>query len=252
MRKEKSGPFIAFVLLGSPEWDGTKCRSDLWEDWTITCPPDALSGRGDSLTFGMDGMVVAVRLIASRVPAGEAEYNAATNYLWPGAAEAASRHCAHLLVAVQGVGVEAMQVALLFAKVTSSCSRQAHTLGIYTSGTVFQPHFYRESAAVMKDGALPIFSWIHFGLYRTAAGCGGYTYGLHAFGMDELEVPGTAAEPADVRTFLFDIVYYVLSGPVVLHNGETIGFSAQQRLAITRSPGVALDGMTLKIEYPKD
>lgn len=70
--------------------------------------------------------------------------------------------------------------------------------------------------------------------------------------MDELEVPGTAAEPADVRTFLFDIVYYVLSGPVVLHNGETIGFSAQQRLAITRSPGVALDGMTLKIEYPKD
>lgn len=113
-----------------------------------------------------------------------------------------------------------------------------------------------------RDNALLVAFTVHNGIaFRdmqainskgTAAGCGGYTYGLHAFGMDELEVPGTAAEPADVRTFLFDIVYYVLSGPVVLHNGETIGFSAQQRLAITRSPGVALDGMTLKIEYPKD
>ena len=55
-----------------------------------------------------------------------------------------------------------------------------------------------------------------------------------------------------LRRFLFDVAYYVLSGPVRLRAGETIGFSAQQRLAITRSPGIALDGMTLKIEYAKE
>lgn len=248
---KRSGPFIAFVLLERPEWDGAQCRTDLREDWAIACPPDALSDSGGSLTFETEGMTAAVRLIASRIPAGEAEHNAATNYLWPAAAETAVRHCAHLLVTVYG-GMDIMQTGRLFAKITASCSRQTHALGIYTSGTVFQPDFYREAAAVMKDGALPIFSWIHFGLYCTAAGCGGYTYGMRAFGLDELEVPDTAADPAEVRRFLFDVAYYVLSGPVRLHEGETIGFSARQRLAITRSPGIALDGMTLKIEYDRE
>ena len=124
-----------------------------------------------------------------------------------------------------------MQTARLFAKVTASCSRQAHVLGIYTSGTVFRPDAYREAAAVMKEGAPPILSWIHFGLYRTAAGCGGYTYGMRAFGLDELEVPDTAAEPAEIRHFLFDVAYYILSGPIRLREGETIGFSARQRLS---------------------
>lgn len=248
MREDKRrGPFIAFVLLERPEWDGVQCRTDLLQDWAIACPPEAVSG-GDSLTLETDGITAAVRLISSPIPAGEAEHNAATNYLWPAAAETAARHCAHLLVTVYG-GIDVIQTGCLFAKITASCSRQAHVLGIYTSGTVFRPDFYREAAAVMKDGALPIFSWIHFGLYRTAVGCGGYTYGMRAFGLDELEVPDTTAEPAAVRRFLFDVAYYVLSGPVRLHEGETIGFSARQRLAITRSPGIALDGMTLKIQY---
>lgn len=251
MRDEKkSGPFIAFVLLERSEWDAAQCRTDLLADWAIACPA-AVSDCGDSMAFETDGTTVTVRLISARIPAGEAEHNAATNYLWPQAAETAARHCAHLLVSVRG-GAEVMQTARLFAKVTASCSRQAYVLGIYTSGTVFEPDAYREAAAVMKDGAPPIFSWIHFGLYRTAAGCGGYTYGMRAFGLDELEVPDTTADPAMLRRFLFDVAYYVLSGPVRLRAGETIGFSAQQRLAITRSPGIALDGMTLKIEYAKE
>lgn len=161
MRDEKkSGPFIAFVLLERSEWDAAQCRTDLLADWAIACPA-AVSDCGDSMAFETDGTTVTVRLIAARIPAGEAEHNAATNYLWPQAAETAARHCAHLLVSVRG-GAEVMQTARLFAKVTASCSRQAYVLGIYTSGTVFRPDAYREAAAVMKDGAPPIFSWDSF------------------------------------------------------------------------------------------
>lgn len=53
---------------------------------------------------------------------------------------------------------------------------------------------------------------------------------MRAFGLDELEVPDTTADPAMLRRFLFDVAYYVLSGPVRLRAGETIGFSAQQRV----------------------
>ena len=92
MRDEKkSGPFIAFVLLERSEWDAAQCRTDLLADWAIACPA-AVSDCGDSMTFETDGTTVTVRLISARIPAGEAEHNAATNYLWPQAAETAARH----------------------------------------------------------------------------------------------------------------------------------------------------------------
>ncbi len=45
------------------------------------------------------------------------------------------------------------------------------------------------------------------------------------------------------------LVSYVLGQDVTLNDGETIGFSAEQKLPITRSEGVSLPGMTLKIGY---
>lgn len=43
---------------------------------------------------------------------------------------------------------------------------------------------------------------------------------------------------------------YVVKQDVTLRDGETVGFSAGQKLPITRSAGVSLDGMTLKLGYP--
>jgi hypothetical protein len=44
---------------------------------------------------------------------------------------------------------------------------------------------------------------------------------------------------------------YVLEYDVTLKNGETIGFSEDEKLPITLSNGIALDGETLKIQYPE-
>ena len=52
------------------------------------------------------------------------------------------------------------------------------------------------------------------------------------------------------NTVCLNLVYYVLDGDVVLRDGETLGFTADQKLPITRGQGVSLDGITLKIGYP--
>ena len=81
--------------------------------------------------------------------------------------------------------------------------------------------------------------------------CGwAYTDGLRSFGKDELEVLDARAEPAEVRNFLLNIADYLLEEDVTLRDGETIGFSEEQRLPITRSAGVGQEGMTLKIGWP--
>lgn len=101
----------------------------------------------------------------------------------------------------------------------------------------------------MKDGEFPIFNLIWFGLYRSERGVCGYTYGMEYFGKDEMEVLDADAEPSDVQGFLSSMAAYVIEYDVTLNDGETIGFSADDKHAITRSEGAALPGMTLKIEY---
>ena len=116
---------------------------------------------------------------------------------------------------------------------------------------VFEPRFYEGFADMMKEDELPTFNWIWFGLWRNKNGLNGYTYGMDAFGRDEMEVLGAGADPNDLRDFLASLASYVLENDVELHDGETIGFSADDKHAITRSPGVGLpeEQMTLKISW---
>ena len=98
---------------------------------------------------------------------------------------------------------------------------------------------------------LPIFNWVWFGLYRSEGGLNGYTYGMDVFGKEEMEVLNADAEPEELRDFLASLASYVLACDVTLQDGETIGFSADDKHTITRSPGVSLpeEQMTLKIGY---
>ena len=122
---------------------------------------------------------------------------------------------------------------------------------VYTSGVVFEPRFYEGLAYMIKEDELPIFNWIWFGLYRSEGGLNGYTYGMDVFGKEEMEVLNTDAEPEELRDFLASLASYVLACDVTLQDGETIGFSADDKHTITRSPGVSLpeEQMTLKIGY---
>ena len=59
----------------------------------------------------------------------------------------------------------------------ASCCRQDGVLGVYTTGTVYEPKLYREVAKQMNEGELPIYDWVYLGLYRSEAGMCAYTYG---------------------------------------------------------------------------
>lgn len=247
--EENAGTFAGFVLLSDADWNKTQLIQDLKTEWNIDAVETDEEQSKDTLVFSSSDMLAAVGLMPAPVPNQEAEQNAENNYMWPEAVEAAKTHKAHLLVTVLGRNTGLIERGELFVKIISSCCRQNNATGIYTSGTVFEPQFYAELAEIMKEGGLPVFNWIWFGLYRREQGVCCYTYGMNVFGKDEMEVLDAAAEPAEVREFLSNLVFYVLEENVTLNDGETIGFSAEDKHAITRSEGVSLPGMTLKIEY---
>ena len=250
---DHTGVFTGFVLLSKGEWDKEQFIRDMKEKWDIAVDEyDASEEKDDdALVFEVGDMVAAVSLATYPIPNGEAELNAENNYMWEDAVKVAKEHCAHIMVAVLGKEENLLEKGKLYTKVVAACCRQEYATGIYTSGVVFEPRFYEGFADMMQDGELPIFNWIWFGLWRNENGMNGYTYGMDVFGKDEMEVLGTDAKPSDLRDFLASLVSYVLENDVELHDGETIGFSADDKHTITRSPGISLpeEQMTLKIGY---
>ena len=250
---DHKGVFTGFVLLSKGEWDKAQFIQDMKEKWDIPVDEyDASEEKDDdALVFEVGDMLGAVSLSTSPIPGGEAEANAENNYMWEDAVKIAREHRAHIMVAVLGKEKDLLEKGKLFTKMLAACCRQKYATGVYTSGVVFEPRFYEGFADMLKEDELPIFNWIWFGLYRNENGMNGYTYGMDVFGKDEMEVLGTDANPNQLRDFLASLVSYVLENDVELHDGETIGFAADDKHAITRSPGVSLpeDQMTLKISW---
>ena len=244
----RGGPFAAIVLLSSDEWDPEAVMSNMRSEWGIQIQSVDVSE--DTLIGSIGQDLVAVSLIHSRVPGREAEENASNNYLWQGAVEAVSTHQAHLVVALVNHGDDPLACGLTFTKLLESCARSPNVLGVYHCGTVFQPSAYIDSAQAMRQGDLPLEDMVWFGMYRTTEGINAYTVGMSLYGRDEMEVIGADDSPVRVAAFLYDVSYHVLYNGTALHDGDSIGFSEDQVLRVRRSPGVSVDGLTLKIEYP--
>ncbi len=243
-----TGPFVGFVLMSKGQWDKQQLIYDLKEKWNITAEEDK-DQRDDSLIFEIDDMIAAISLMPYPIPDGEAEVNAENNYMWPEAVTAAKEHSAHIMAAVLGKEEDVIKKGKLFTKLIAACCKQKYATGVYTSGVVFEPAFYEGFANMMKEDELPIFNWIWFGMYQSEKGLSAYTYGMDVFGKEEMEVLNAEADPEELRDFLAGIVSYVLECDAELQDGETIGFSEDDIHTITRSEGVSLPGMTLKISY---
>ena len=253
---DHKGSFAGSVLLSKAEWDKEQLIRDLREEWGIVDEePDEgdedVENSDDAVVIRVGGMMLIVTLFHGHIPNNEAEINAENNYMWPEAVEVAKAHKAHIVVAVLGEEEKLLERGKLFTKAMAVCCKQKYATGVYTSGVVFEPRFYEGLADMMKEDELPIFNWVWFGLYRSEGGLNGYTYGMDVFGKEEMEVLNTDAEPEELRDFLASLASYVLVCDVTLQDGETIGFSADDKHTITRSPGVSLpeEQMTLKIGY---
>ena len=253
---DHKGSFAGSVLLSKAEWDKEQFIRDLREEWGIVDDEPDEGGEDDensddAVVMRVGGMMLVVTIFRGHIPDNEAEINAENNYMWPEAVEAAKAHKAHIMVAVLGEEEKLLERGKLFTKAMAVCCMQKYATGVYTSGVVFEPRFYEGFANMMKEDELPIFNWVWFGLYRSEGGLSAYTYGMDVFGKEEMEVLNTDAEPEELRDFLASLASYVLACDVTLQDGETIGFSADDKHTITHSPGVSLpeEQMTLKIGY---
>lgn len=250
--KKVVGSFVSFVLLGGETYDFHRLTAQLKEDWDIDIKDSDVDFDNGTIAVEVEGMMVAISLMGAPVPDGEAVVNARTNYAWEDAVSVAEHHQAHILAAVLPRDSDVLDAGLLSVKLLSSIARDEQVTGINTLGSVLHPGAYREIAELaLGREAYPVMNLVFVGLYSNDGGkttCG-YTFGLESFGKEDMEVIDSEHSREEIYYFLYDIADYVITGDVELQDGETIGFSEDQKLQIIYSEGKALPGKTLKLDF---
>ena len=247
-----STAFTGFVLLKEAKFDREKFLKDLKEDWKITLDlgEDSENKEKDMLVGNIGDIMVAVALMPAPIPNNEAVDNAKTNYRWKDAVKVAEEHEAHILVSLLGEP-NLVDGAKLYTKIISALTKQENCTGINVLGTVLNPDMYRDFTEYYTENDMfPVENMIFIGLYGAEDNkVSAYTYGMEGFGKKEMEILASFESPEDVYYFLQAIADYVITSDVILQDGETIGFTAEQKIPISQSKGVAVNGTTLKLGY---
>ncbi|MEC1180070.1 DUF4261 domain-containing protein [Metasolibacillus meyeri] len=250
--KHQGGAFVSFVLLDQVEFSFKQLAADLQKDWGITLEDTDIDNEQQSLICTIDGILATVSLMPAPVPNDEAIQNAHTNFHWSEAVAVAEAHQAHLLIAMLPHDQSSIDTGILMVKICASALKQPTATGINTLGSVLAPDFYIHYAHTsLQEGDFPIMNLVFFGLYSRDEGktiCS-YTYGLRNFGKMEMEVLDSEQEIGSILELLVDISSYVITSDVRLRDGETIGFTEEQKLSISFSPAYAIDGESLKIGF---
>ena len=243
--------FVGFVLLDEVRFDAEKYVKDLKEDWNLDYDFE-ITQEDNTIIADYNGMIMTASLMPAPIPDNEAVEQAKTNYRWEKAVEAAEKHKAHLLVSVINSGdVDNIEGAKHYVKLLANATKQEGCLGINILGTVIHPQMYYDFAKLYDENDdFPIENIVYIGLYGDENNTvSGYTYGLEQFGKKELEIIKSLEEAEEVYNFLASISDYIITSDVVLNDGETIGFSEEQKIQISVSEGIAVDGETIKLGF---
>ena len=245
--KNSEKGFTAFVLLDKPVFDKKAFASDLANTWGISYKES--ENDQYSVLFEEDDMVAALSIVSVPVPDKEASICAETNYMWADAKKVTDAHKAHLIVAVVGKQEDMVKKAELFVKLLSTAANQEAAVGVYANGTVYEPNMFMDFASVMHKGVLPLYNLVWFGMYLNDGVFSAYTNGLSAFGYQEIEVLNAICEPVELQRFIASLAAYVLEEKATLKEGDTIGFNIDDVHKVHQSGGVAMPGITIKVDF---
>jgi hypothetical protein len=208
---------------------------------------------GDDIAsaFMLQNEQIGLMCIDKPVPSEDIEFTAQYTYTWKTASEDLKAHQAHIIITLMGGNVDAVKRFTLQTQLICSVLRTTDAIGVFNGqqSLLIPKHLYLQQAQQMDATNLPVNLWIYFGL-RTQGGLNnGYTYGLEAFGKEEMEILNSAEDIYEVFELLRNTTQYVLLDNVTFKPGETLGFTEQQKIKISYSTGNYVEGNSFKLTF---
>jgi hypothetical protein len=208
---------------------------------------------GDDIAsvFTLKGEQIGLMNINNPVPADDIEGTARYAYNWNSAREDLKDHTAHVVIAIMDGSHDEVKRFKLQTQLLCSVLRTTDAIGVYNGEQLLliPKDKYLRDARNLQSAALPVNLWVYFGLQVIDGKSNGYTYGLEAFGKDEIEVLDSDEKIDDLLEMLINITEYVLLKDVTFKPGQTVGYTKQQQIMVSYSKGSFVEGNSFKLFY---
>ena len=209
-----------------------------------------VEGDNESAILTIDDEKVAIAFMPVPIPMGDIEGTAQYAYNWTTVLDDLKDFTGHSIVSIMSGTKPTAERFKLLSKVLHSILTTSNSIGIYqgSQSLLIPKQQYIEGAEAFKNDETPINLWVYIGLRKSDEGNSVYTYGLNEFGKHEMEIVNSKLSLEELYDFISNICSYVISSNVTFKNGETLGYTADQKIKITLSKGQFVDGQTLKLE----
>ncbi len=243
------------LILSMPMFKGDKAYSldaviqDLKSYWGLAV--DNVEGDDSTATFAVNGELAAIALMPAPIPAEEIESMFEYSYLWRDAEKETKEHTQHAIVTLLSSKNATVERYSILTKINASILKTSETaIGVYQGAQtlLLSKNLYIDFADFLREEQLPIQLWVYIGIFNGEVKSSIYTYGMKEFGKSEIEIIDAPMNGEELYEFLLSILAYVLEYDVTLKDGETIGFTEEQKIKITESKAIYLDGKSLKLE----
>jgi len=245
---------IAFIALSeTPQLSATEIQRDLKATWPTLPALGKPEKKENTLAFDVGEASVILGLMPAPIPWSDLQGPCATSWLWPEAAQVLRQHKSHLIVTVMGDENPLNRAKLLSMVAASILATCPQAVGVYWGDAtlVVSPKLFREFAVKMLPGGLPLYIWIDFRVGNNeSGGCSGFTTGLKALGLMELETLTSPEPPGELRERFFGLACYLLENGPVIQDGDSVGQDANEKIRVIYSrSSFGQAGQVMRLDY---
>lgn len=229
-------PQLAFVLLGRTEPVpagalGNALTRQLGQPVSVSADKEGSDILSAELPGGRSAFVA---FVPAPVPDGEAEQFVPYSLSAMGSGWQLPEYPAHAMVTMMGddevIDVESLE---LFTKLVASVVEASHAVGVYwaATGATHNSEFVLDVANA--EGLQPIMLWNGISIARGDDG----RISLLSLGMSQLGLPNLMLSAPESQgnaaiEVMLDLLGYLIQRGEPIPDGDTIGFSAEQKLPI--------------------
>lgn len=248
-KRQESKILLAMPMFNNGETykldDVVNNLKSFW-DLTVT----EIEGDNQTAVFKVNGEMVALAYMPVQIPWGDIEGTAQYAYNWQDATQELKDHNGHAIVSLMAGNKTTLERFKILSKVLCSILSTSNAIGVYqgNQSLLIPKSQYLDNTDELKEDGTPVTLWIYLGLRSSDKGNSLYTYGLAEFGKQEIEIINSTLSLEELYDFAANIASYVVGSNATLKSGQTLGYTEDQKIKITSSKGVFVNGQSLKLE----
>lgn len=245
---------VACVLFSQP----IKLNADATANSIKTLRPSLgdfeVNAYGDNQTvFAVGEEVIAYTSIETGFPWDDLEGPCATSVMWRNAEDTLKDHQGHIIVSV-GTHKEPIKASEMLTHATAAVL-EAHpdALGVYWgNGTLIVPRdLFLDATKEMMPNIAPLPIWVDVRVGPiTDQTSTGFTHGMEALGLMELETKYATESFTELRERLLSLMEYLVVNGLVIKDGHTIGESAEEKIRVRYMESLyGHENQVMRLEY---